>query len=352
MSLIRLKLDGSNIVSESATKEPGYKMAKVSGKTELVIPSSKRAAITEVAGRIKSAIAFGKGYVKYKTLTDKAVAKAKNPKAKSFQKDDARQDAKEARALAANNRKNAKLDLKAANAAARKHGLGGLSFSVNTETVFEPKVLKTAKSTEFGVAGKRGVFKPKFVPDEKFMLIGLTKAAMKANADAAKKKPSHAEAVKRGKTRAKESTLKDHIESALVGDPSKEPTKVGNVALDSYSTKRIPGTKVQISVHDRFAPSKDIQNVVKNLLGKGAVTKGKFVVSTNKLEYKLGTASYRMSKDAKSGKWNCYANFGGNGGGSSPNMTLKAARSQVENSIKRLQKVAKVDRMAAQTAWR
>lgn len=204
MSLIRLKLDGSNIVSESAAKEPGYKTAKISGKTELVIPSSKRAALTEVAGKIKSAIAFGKGYVKYKTLTDKAVAKAKNPKTKSFEKADARQDAKEARALAANNRKHAKLDLKAANAAARKHGLGGLTFSVNAETVFDPKVLKTAKSTEFSVAGKRGVFKPKFVPNEKFMLIGLTKAAMKANADAAKKKPSHAESVRRGVKRTEE----------------------------------------------------------------------------------------------------------------------------------------------------
>ncbi|QYW04522.1 hypothetical protein pEaSNUABM14_00197 [Erwinia phage pEa_SNUABM_14] len=372
MSLIKINL-ADHVVSESAAKKPSYKIAKVNGVATLVINSEKKAELTTILGHLKKAKtagvsaarnidAWSKARAKVKTLTGDAKSRA-SAKAADYK-------AKGSAAL-----KEAKLHLKESASYARKHGLSGLkmgltSTSLQGITEKAPKVLaalRTAKLNEFGVTGKRGQFKPKFLASAKFDALGsktVTKAAKKApvaKASTKKRKdlvgggaysPEKKRAIKADRAekllgKPKASSLDD----AMAGDPSKDKPMLGKTVLDSYSTKKVPGTKVTIQAHDHWPASKEVKNIVKNLIEKGGVSKGKFVVKANSIEYKLGTASYRMSKDSKTGKWNSYANFGGNGGGSNPGAPYASARKALETSIKKLQKFKKVDRMAAQNSW-
>ncbi|QYW03157.1 hypothetical protein pEaSNUABM13_00198 [Erwinia phage pEa_SNUABM_13] len=190
MSLIKINL-ADHVVSESAAKKPSYKIAKVNGVATLVINSEKKAELTTILGHLKKAKtagisaarnidAWSKTRAKVKTLTGDAKSRA-SAKAADYK-------AKGSAAL-----KEAKLHLKESASYARKHGLSGLkmgltSTSLQGITEKAPKVLaalRTAKLNEFGVTGKRGQFKPKFLASAKFDALGsktITKAAKKAPA--------------------------------------------------------------------------------------------------------------------------------------------------------------------------
>ncbi|UAW53307.1 hypothetical protein pEaSNUABM30_00189 [Erwinia phage pEa_SNUABM_30] len=371
MALIKINV-GQTVASESAAKKPSYKIAKVGGVQTLVVNSAKKAELQAVLGLLKKAKTAAVAGMKYYTNAAKASAVAgKSPKGPN--KLNAQRAAKEDKAKGKTLIKEAKTLIKEANSHAKKHGLGGLNLPLSATDIVlvDPgltkaiKAVRSTKLTEFGVTGKRGAFKPKFVKEAAFDALG-SKTTTKAAAKAPVKKmkgaitgahtPAKAKALKEkrandlgltSKTKKKASTL----DEALKGNPDKEVKKLGNVALDSFTTKRVPGTKVSIEAHDHAPASKEIANIVKSLIEKGGVTKGKFRVKGNSIEYKLGTASYRMSKNPKTGKWDSRANFGGNGGGSVPGYSLQSARKGLEASIKRLQKFDKVDRMAAQNSW-
>ncbi|QYW05553.1 hypothetical protein pEaSNUABM25_00197 [Erwinia phage pEa_SNUABM_25] len=190
MSLIKINL-ADHVVSESAAKKPSYKIAKVNGVATLVINSEKKSELTTILGHLKKAKtagvsaarnidAWSKARAKVKTLTGDAKSRA-SAKAADYK-------AKGSAAL-----KEAKLHLKESASYARKHGLSGLkmgltSTSLQGITEKAPKVLaalRTAKLNEFGVTGKRGQFKPKFLASAKFDALGsktITKAAKKAPA--------------------------------------------------------------------------------------------------------------------------------------------------------------------------
>ena len=348
MALIKINI-ADTLLSESA-KAPSYKIAKVGGVTTLVVNSAKKSELQAVLGHLKkakaSALAGMKCYTK--AAASSAVA-GKSPKGPN--KLNAQRSAKEEKAKGRTLVKEAKAALREANKVAKAHGLGGLNLPLSADDIKTGvgvdkamKAIRSTKLTEFGVTGKRGTFKPKFLKEAAFEAVGT-----KAKKASATKAPA-AKATKEKKAPAKKAGAKT-LDDALKGNPDKEVKKLGKTPLDSFTNSRVPGTKVSIDAHDHVPASKDITNIVKNLVGRGGVSKGKFVVKGNSIEYKLGTASYRMSKNPKTGQWDSYANFGGNGGGSMPGSPLASARKGLEASIKRLQKFDKVDRMAAQKSW-
>lgn len=186
--LLKLNLDSGAVLSESA-KAPSYKFARVSGKAELVLPSSKRAALTEIKTHLKQAKSDRTKALRVAAQHEKAVAaaeKASTPERKKALKAKAKTLKGQASAL----NKTAKAALSAANKSARSHGLGGLKLPVNTDILASAKKLAKADLTAFGADGKRGQFKPKFAPDSKFDDLGtstVTKAAKKAPVKIAKK---------------------------------------------------------------------------------------------------------------------------------------------------------------------
>lgn len=367
MSIISINLGGDDVASESAAKKAHYKFARVAGHAELVLPSSARAGLTEIKTHLKRAKTDRSKALRlvasHASVLKQAEA-ASTPERKKALKVKAKTIKGQVSAL----NKTAKAALREANKAARTHKLSGLKLAINDAVLANAKKLAAAKIDQFGADGKRGVFKPKFTTDAKFEALGagtVTKAAKKAPAKpyegpttptGLSKMPSHAEALRRSRNRiAENKAAKDAssaLDAALAGDSSKEVPKLRDMPLDSFSTKRIPGTKVSIAAHDHFPASKEVKNVVKSLVEKGGVAKGKFVIKGNSIEYKLGTASYRMNLNRKTGKWDSYANFGGNGGGTDLGGSASYARKKFENSVKNLQKHDKVDRTVATYAWR
>ncbi|AQT28666.1 hypothetical protein YOLOSWAG_187 [Erwinia phage vB_EamM_Yoloswag] len=183
MSLIRLTIPGQELVSESA-KAPSYKFARVSGKAELVLPSSKRAALTEIKTHLKQAKSDRTKALRVAAQHEKTAAaaeKASTPERKKALKAKAKTLKGQASAL----NKTAKAALSAANKSARSHGLGGLKMPVNADILASAKKLAAVKTDVFGADGKRGTFKPKFAPDSKFEALGagkVTAAAQRAPA--------------------------------------------------------------------------------------------------------------------------------------------------------------------------
>ena len=187
MTVITISLQSNEeTVSESA-KAPSYTAAKVAGKTELVLPSSKRAAITEIKSHLKTAVASRKKALSFAAKHENALGaalgastterrKALKQKAAGFKKE-----------VTASN-KAAKAALTAANKSARTHGLSGLTLPLNATNLADSKKLAKVDITTFGMTGKRGAFKPKFTPDHKFSaLIGQSIHKMPGNAAAIKR---------------------------------------------------------------------------------------------------------------------------------------------------------------------
>lgn len=204
MSLIRLNLDDDTFQSESA-KAPGYKFAKVEGKATLVLPSSKRAGLTEIKTHLKRAKS---DRTKALRLTARHAALIKQAGAAPTveRRKVLRAKAKVIKGQVSALNKSSKAALTAANKSARTHGLSGLTMPLNTTILTSAKKLASAKTDVFGATGKRGQFKPRFAPDAKFEALGagtVTKAAKKAPA-ASTKMPGNAAAIKRTKQRIAE----------------------------------------------------------------------------------------------------------------------------------------------------
>jgi len=371
MTIITINLGSPVVESESASK-PSHKIARVNGVATLVINADKKAELNTVIGHLKKAKAAGITAAKNFMQWDKqraATTRATTADAKKKSKEKAADFKQRASASL----KEAKLHFREAASYSRKHGLSGLKSPISASDLTGMserganvmKALRTAKIGEFQVQGKRGTFKPRYLKADKFEALGsktITKAAEKAPAPA-----KATRFVKKGPTKAQLTKLKANIKSAekeenksvkatsiddaLVGDSSKKVPKLGSVALDSFTNKRIPNTKVTVAVNDHKPASKEVKNIVKSLVGKGGVNKGKFQIQGNSIEYKLGTANYRMHLNRNTGKWDAYANFGGNGTGSRPHYGAAAARKHFETAVKKLQKHAKVDRMVATHSW-
>ncbi|QZE58413.1 hypothetical protein pEaSNUABM40_00197 [Erwinia phage pEa_SNUABM_40] len=354
MALIKINI-ADNLLSESAAKKSVYKMAKVGGASTLVVATESKPELQAVVGLLKkaktAAISGMSARIKAATAFTKAGQTPKGPRKTAL-----RETYKTEKAKSSADIKQAKALIKEANAHAKKHHLGGLNLPLSASDLVLSgpglakalKAVRAIKLTEFGVTGKRGMFKPKFMREDKFSEIGAK--GDKKTGKAATTTKKRAADTKATKTPTKKAGAKS-LDDMLKGNSDKERPMAGKVPLDSYTTSRVPGTKVSIDAHDHAPASKDISNIVKSLIEKGGVDKGKFRVKGNSIEYKLGTASYRMSKNPKTGKWDSFANFGGNGGGSVPGSSLQSARKGLEASIKRLQKFKKVDRMAAQNSW-
>lgn len=375
MTIITINLGSSVVTSESASK-PSHKIARVNGVATLVINADKKAELNTVIGHLKKAKASGIAAAKNFMQWDKQrgiTKRAATADAKKKSKDKAAVFKQKASASL----KEAKLHFREAASYSRKHGLSGLKSPISASDLtgmsergaVVMKALRTAKIGEFQVQGKRGTFKPRYLKADKFEALGsktITKAAKTAPAPA-KVPANKARFIKKGPTKAQitklqarikaaekeenKSTKATSLDDALVGDSSKKVPKLGRVALDSFTNKRIPGTKITVAVNDHKPASKEIKQIVKSLVGKGGVSKGKFQIQGNSIEYKLGTARYRMHLNRNTGKWDAYANFGGNGTGSRPHYGAAAARKHFETSVKKLQKHAKVDRMVAQNSW-
>lgn len=197
MALIKINIEQA-VVSESAAKKPSYKVAKVGGAQTLVIPSDKKSDLQEVVNFLKSAKKAAvdglNARVKAATAFTKANQTPKGPRKTALKETYKTEKAKSTKAI-----RTAKADLRMANKVAKKIGLGGLNlpFSASDIVASGPglakslKTIRAIKLTEFGVTGKRGTFKPKFMKPETFEQIGVKTP----------KKPGNAAAIKRTKAR-------------------------------------------------------------------------------------------------------------------------------------------------------
>ncbi|ARW58827.1 hypothetical protein HOS33_gp187 [Erwinia phage vB_EamM_Y3] len=191
MSLIRLKLDGSNIVSESAAKTPAHIFAQVSGATTLVIDKSHKATVAAALSAAKKAKKLAAGALKAKI--DSTTAHSQASRAEGAAKTKLVTKYKTLKTKASADAKAAKELLRTAAASLRKAGLSSLSLalpaSVITLTTGPGRSLRTVNAAQVDqvrIKGKKGTFKPKFGDVAKILA-------------SSGKKPSHAESVRIGK---------------------------------------------------------------------------------------------------------------------------------------------------------
>lgn len=204
MALIKLNIADA-LLSESAAKKPSYKMAKISGALSLAIPSDKKAELQAIVGLLKkaktAAVSGMSARVKAATAYTKANQTPKGPRKTALKETYKTEKAKSSADI-----KQAKALIKEANTHAKKHGLGGLNLPLSTADIVlaGPGLAKALKSvrgtklTEFGVTGKRGTFKPKFVKAAVFDDIGRSSgpADRKVKPGAKKKTVTAAEIAK------------------------------------------------------------------------------------------------------------------------------------------------------------
>lgn len=216
MSLIRLKLDGSNIVSESAAKTPAHIFAQVSGATTLVIDKSHKATVAAALSAAKKAKKLAAGALKAKI--DSTTAHSQASRAEGAAKTKLVTKYKALKTKASADAKEAKELLRNAVASLRKAGLSSLELalpaSVITLTTLPGKSLRTvnaAQVDQIRIRGKKGTFKPKFGDVAKILA-------------SSGKKPSHAESVKRGVKKVADKIAakrKDAVRGALTPERAK-----------------------------------------------------------------------------------------------------------------------------------
>jgi len=193
MSLINIDIASGTVVSESAARKVAYKIAKVNGVTTLVISSAHKPDLQDVVAMLKKAkahIVTGiTASIKSNTASTKARAMAKGDR-----KDALMQTRKAEKSKSTSEIRLAKAALSAANKIARSSGLGGLNLAISaadiktgTGALKALKAVKAAKVNEFGVTGKRGTFKPKFLVESKFEELGQKKSTKKYANDGEKR---------------------------------------------------------------------------------------------------------------------------------------------------------------------
>jgi len=191
MSLIKIDVNSGSIVSESAAKSPSYKIARVGGATTLVIPSEKKADVARLVSILnvakKAAIAGIASSIKSATAMTKS-RQIKDTERKHALKATGAAERKSSAASI----KIAKANLKVANSTAKKLGLGGLNLPLSSTDIKTGvgssnalKAIRAIKVNEFGVTGKRGTFKPKFIKLDAFENLGKKASSTKAASEKA-----------------------------------------------------------------------------------------------------------------------------------------------------------------------
>ncbi|QZE59439.1 hypothetical protein MPK66_gp195 [Erwinia phage pEa_SNUABM_2] len=341
MSLIKINL--TEVVASESAKAPSYKIAKVGGATTLVVNSAKKGELQAVVGHLKKAKASAIAGITASIKANTAATKAKQlPRGDKRTKLMATRKAEKAKSSA--DLKSAKAELREANKTAKAHGLGGLNLPLSAADIKTGvgaekalKAIRSTKLTEFGVTGKRGTFKPKFLKEAAFDAVG-TKA---------KKTPVVKPKVRMTDTERKNAKA-PIIRNKNIVAGAHSPAKAKEAK--AKRTEMLTGKKassVRVAGKD---PSPKLQSLIKTMTTKDGVSRGKINATGNSFEYKHGTASFRMSKEPD-GRWKLYANFGGNGGGSQPAIPEATARKQMRGAVKALSKLEKPNRMDAQVAW-
>ncbi|QZE59101.1 hypothetical protein MPK64_gp198 [Erwinia phage pEa_SNUABM_16] len=177
MALIRINIADS-LVSESAAKKPAYRVYKFGGATTLLVNSAKKAELQTVVGHLKKAKTAAVAGITASIKSNTASTKARQlPRGDKRTKLMATRKTEKAKATA--EIKTAKAALREANKVAKAHGLGGLNLPLSAADIKTGvgadkalKAIRATKLTEFGVTGKRGTFKPKFLKEAAFDAIG------------------------------------------------------------------------------------------------------------------------------------------------------------------------------------
>ncbi|QZE58757.1 hypothetical protein pEaSNUABM28_00200 [Erwinia phage pEa_SNUABM_28] len=177
MALIRINIADS-LVSESAAKKPAYRVHKFGGATTLLVNSAKKAELQTVVGHLKKAKTAAVAGITASIKSNTASTKARQlPRGDKRTKLMATRKTEKAKATA--EIKTAKAALREANKVAKAHGLGGLNLPLSAADIKTGvgadkalKSIRATKLTEFGVTGKRGTFKPKFLKEAAFDAIG------------------------------------------------------------------------------------------------------------------------------------------------------------------------------------
>lgn len=167
------------VESESAkAKEPSYKLAKVSGATTLVVSSANKSELQDIVALLKKAKTHAVAGITASIKGNTAATKARQLP-KGDRKTALMQTRKTEKAKATSEIRYAKDALTAANKVAKSSGFGGLNLALSASDIKTGvgataalKAIRATKVTEFGVTGKRGTFKPKFVKEAVFETIG------------------------------------------------------------------------------------------------------------------------------------------------------------------------------------
>lgn len=197
MALIKINIADS-LLSESAAKKPGYKMAKVGGATALVISSEHKPAVSKCISNArkaqKLALSALKNRIEANTIAAVRVPREENPARKTK----LRQRVKAMKSKASADVKTAKQLLREGTAAMKAAGLSALSsplkvsdISLTSEPGRSARTVKAAQTDSLVVKGQKGYIKPKFLAASKFEALGsktTTKAAKTEKAPAKKTK--------------------------------------------------------------------------------------------------------------------------------------------------------------------
>ena len=185
MALIKINIEQA-VASESAAKKPMYKLAKVAGAQTLVINATQKSGVSQIVDSVKQArsraIEAINARIKAATAFTKANQTPKGPKRTAL-----KEKYKTEKAMAATKARQAKINIRVANSIAKKVGLGGLVLPIAASDIVLTgpgatkalKSIRAVKANEFGVTGKRGTFKPKFVKEAAFEALGEKKTAAK-----------------------------------------------------------------------------------------------------------------------------------------------------------------------------
>lgn len=284
------------IESESAkAKAPSYKLAKVSGATTLVISSANKSELQDIVGLLKKAKAHAVAGITASIKGNTAATKARQLP-KGDRKTAMMQTRKTEKAKATSEIRSAKDALTAANKVAKSTGFGGLNLALSASDIKTGvgataalKAIRAAKVTEFGVTGKRGTFKPKFVKESVFETIGQK---------ATSKKPSHAESIKNTKARITARRAKEDAAAKLVTheDVSKAVNKSLKKVLKKIGLKnegtRLVDKKGELLTKNGATRQHTIDDIreefeaaglkTKNLANGGFVVPGVFKINNSK----------------------------------------------------------------------
>lgn len=189
MALIKINIADS-LLSESAAKKPGYKMAKVGGASALVISSEHKPAVSKCISNArkaqKLALSALKNRIEANTIAAVRVPREENPTRKAK----LRQRVKAMKTKASADVKTAKQLLREGTAAMKAAGLSALSsplkvsdISLTSEPGRSARTVKAAQTDSLVIKGKKGYIKPKFLAASKFEALGQKSSTAKPVAE-------------------------------------------------------------------------------------------------------------------------------------------------------------------------